>query len=124
MRRVPAIKDPQNGLTLGESHAIMAYLSRKFNCNQLFRPDGNELVQAKVEEYLHYHHANTRKCALLLYSALFSKLYPVQQANVPDEKIMRKEVEQILSFIDSNYFRESTYMIGKSLTVADLAAYY
>jgi glutathione S-transferase len=89
MKRVPAIRDTENGLTLGESHAIMAYLSRKFNKAEQFRPEGNEMLQARIEEYLHYHHANTRKCSLLLYSALFSKLYSVQQAIVPDEKIMR-----------------------------------
>lgn len=71
----------------------MAYLSRKFNLHKLFQPSKTiegELVQAKVEEYLHYHHANTRKCALLLYAALFSKLYPVQHGTVPDEKAARR----------------------------------
>lgn len=47
------------------------------------------MLQARIDEYLHYHHGNTRKCSLLLYSALFSKLYSVQQAIVPDEEIMR-----------------------------------
>lgn len=86
MKKVPAIHDPSNGLTLGESHAIMSYLSRKFNRFELFKPRGDEILYAKIEEYLHYHHANTRKCALLLYTNLFSKLYPVQQSTIPDSK--------------------------------------
>lgn len=87
MRRVPAIQDTDNGLVLGESHAIMAYLGRKFNKKELTQGK-DEKTHAKIEEYLHYHHANTRKCALLLYASLFSKLYPVQQAVVPDPKIL------------------------------------
>lgn len=66
----------------------MSYLSRKFNHFELFKPNGNEAIYAKVEEYLHYHHANTRKCALLLYTNLFSKLYPVQQSTIPNPKIL------------------------------------
>jgi glutathione S-transferase len=107
MKRVPAIRDTENGLTLGESPAIMAYLSRKFQHFEQFDPAGSQLVLPRVEEYLHYHHSNTRKCALLLYSALFSKLYPVQQSTVPDEKAMRSEVEGILTFINGNYFKDS-----------------
>lgn len=123
MRRVPAIRDTDNGLTLGESPAIMAYLARKYKKYDQFRPD-NEKLQAKIEEYLHYHHGNTRKCSLLLYSLLFSKLYPVQMAIVPDEKVMQSEVESILSFLNTHYFKDSEYMIGNSLTVADLLAYF
>jgi glutathione S-transferase len=88
MKKVPAIVDTENGLMLGESHAIMAYLSRKFDCLELFKPAGNELTWAKTEEYLHYHHANTRKCALMLYTKLFSKLYPVQQSTIPDVTLL------------------------------------
>jgi hypothetical protein len=39
-------------------------------------------LQAKVEEYLHYHHTNTRKSAMLLYTLVFSKLYPVDNNSV------------------------------------------
>jgi glutathione S-transferase len=123
MRRVPAIKDTDNGLTLGESPAIMAYLARKYKKYEQFRPD-NEIVHARIEEYLHYHHGNTRKCSLFLYSLLFSKLYPAQLAIIPDEKVMQAEVEGILSFLDSNYFKDSEFMIGNSLTAADLLAYF
>jgi glutathione S-transferase len=77
-----------------------------------------------VEEYLHYHHTNTRKSSLLLYTALFSKLYPVQQALIPEEAVIRGEVEGVVDFISSHYFRESHFLIGNSLTVADLAAYF
>jgi glutathione S-transferase len=49
MRKVPAIRDAENGLTLGESHAIIGYLSRKFKRMELLMPGGDELIFAKVE---------------------------------------------------------------------------
>jgi hypothetical protein len=30
----------------------------------------------------------------------------------------------VLDFIDDNYFKDSKFMIGRGLTVADLSAYY
>ena len=123
MKRVPAIRDTENGLVLGESHAIMAYLGRKFNKRELTEGK-DEKIHAKIEEYLHYHHANTRKCPLLLYASLFSKLYPVQQAVVPDSKVLEKEVHSIVAFINDNYFKDSHFLIGTALTAADLAAYF
>lgn len=48
MKRVPAIRDTDNGLSLGESHAILSYLARKFNKFEHFRPNSSEVVLAKV----------------------------------------------------------------------------
>ena len=44
----------------------------------------NEVQKAKIDEYLHYHHQNTRKCAGILYTEVFSRLYPVDQKSLPD----------------------------------------
>ena len=33
-------------------------------------------------------------------------------------------MEGIFGFISNHYFKESVFMIGKSLTVADIAAYF
>jgi len=38
MKKVPAIRDTENGLIIGESHAIMQYLSRKFSNFTLINP--------------------------------------------------------------------------------------
>lgn len=77
MKKVPAINDPQNKLHLGESHAIVNYLMRKYQLEGKWGMD-NECLRARVDEYLHYHHQNTRKCAAgILYFEVFSKLYPI-----------------------------------------------
>ena len=61
MKKVPAIIDPSCKLSLGESHAITNYLMRKFHIEDKWV--GSEVDRAKIDEYLHYHHQNTRKCA-------------------------------------------------------------
>lgn len=38
MKKVPAIRDTENGLIIGESHAIMLYLSRKYSNFALTNP--------------------------------------------------------------------------------------
>jgi glutathione S-transferase len=48
----------------------------------------------------------------------------VQQAIIPDEAVLQQEMEGIFGFISNHYFKESVFMIGKSLTVADIAAYF
>jgi glutathione S-transferase len=73
---------------------------------------------------LHYHHQNTRKCAGVLYAEVFSRLYPVDQATLPNPKTLREEVTRVISFIETHYFKDSVYMIGTKLTPADLAAYF
>ena len=83
-----------------------------------------EKMRAKIDEYLHYHHQNTRKCAAVLYTEVFSKLYPVDQKSLPDAGILRGEVETLIDFIEEHYFKDSVFMIGRQLTVADLAAYF
>lgn len=87
MKKVPAILDTENGLMLGESHAIIAYLIKKYNIETKWYGKAEEITYwARVEEYLHYHHANTRKCAMLLYTLVFSRLYPVSQKPLMSEK--------------------------------------
>lgn len=41
-----------------------------------------------------------------------------------DNKVLREELSEILNFIEENYFKDSHFMIGTVLTVADLAAYF
>ena len=54
---MPAIND--DGFVLSECHAILAYLCEKHGWNDLY-PPGEK--RAKIQEYLHFHHSNTRHC--------------------------------------------------------------
>ena len=48
MKKVPAIYDEENKLSLGESHAIIAYLINKYKLSSSVYPKGDINLQAKV----------------------------------------------------------------------------
>lgn len=58
---VPAISD--NGFNLAESHTIARYLIRSRNIKTPLYPLDDIQSQAKIDEYLDYHHTGTRKCS-------------------------------------------------------------
>ena len=120
MKKVPALVD--GSLRMGESHAIIDYLIQKHQIQEQWGWDDLPL-RARVQEYLHYHHTNTRKCAMLLFSQLFSKLYPVQGQDLLPPNIAQ-EVAGVIDFLEEHYFKESAFLIGKKITPADLAAYF
>jgi len=68
MKKVPALVDSDNNISLGESHAIIEYLIAKFNLSDVWFPKNDIILRAKVQEYSHFHHTNTRKCAMLLFA--------------------------------------------------------
>ena len=74
MKKVPAITDSDNNLQLAESHSIMRYLALKFpdNVNNWY-PIKDIARRAKIDEYMDFHHTNTRKCANLIFNSLFAK---------------------------------------------------
>lgn len=74
MRKVPAIQDTDNGLILAESHTILRYLCLKFNLPEHWYPRNDLPRQAKINEFLDFHHSNTRKCSYLAFHVLFAPL--------------------------------------------------
>jgi glutathione S-transferase len=106
----------------------MSFLIRKHTLEyKWYRPQTGKpklWLHAKVQEYLHYHHTNTRKSAMLLYTLVFSKLYSVDNNSDIHSATLQREVEAVLTFIDQNYFKDSAFMLGDSLTIADLSAFF
>jgi glutathione S-transferase len=69
MGKVPAIVDPETNIKLAESHAIMRYLCRKYPTQAGSWYGNNDyLKQARIDEYLDFHHSNTRKCHYYLFN--------------------------------------------------------
>jgi glutathione S-transferase len=68
-RKVPAIRDPENGFTLFESHAIMRYLANSSSLPDNFYPK-DYIQRAKVDSYLDWHHSNTRKAGWLIFNTM------------------------------------------------------
>lgn len=73
MAKVPALIDTENNLNLAESHAIIRYLCLKYPQKlEKWYPVHDLVKRAKIDEYLDFHHTNTRKCAMLIFNTLFA----------------------------------------------------
>eukprot|EP00294_Goniomonas_avonlea_P017917 CAMPEP_0114555016 /NCGR_PEP_ID=MMETSP0114-20121206/8522_1 /TAXON_ID=31324 /ORGANISM="Goniomonas sp, Strain m" /LENGTH=203 /DNA_ID=CAMNT_0001740109 /DNA_START=151 /DNA_END=762 /DNA_ORIENTATION=+ len=107
---VPVIND--NGFILGESCAILTYLAQKHSWTDLY-PAQLE-ARAKVDQFLHYHHRNTRQLTIQLF-APFAR---------PDLglKADRKGLDTIVSTVDAMLSR-NTFVAGSQMTLADIVAY-
>ena len=86
MAKVPAIVDTENNLFLAESHSIMRYLCLKSptHLNKWY-PVNDLAKRAKIDEYMDFHHTNTRKCALLIFNSLFAKNLGIQNPDFNEE---------------------------------------
>ena len=52
----------------------MRYLSLKFPDHvKEWYPAENAKKRARIDEYLDFHHTNTRRCGLLIFNTLFTK---------------------------------------------------
>ena len=80
---IPAIDD--NGVILWESHAILIYLCEKYSWYDLW-PDAL-VARAKVNQYLHFHHRNTREVVVQWSRALWPAVFEVED---PDETWFRR----------------------------------
>lgn len=111
--KVPAILDTDaEHFTLGESHAIMRYLCRKYQaqCKQ-FYPIDNFAKCAKIDEYLDFHHTNTRKITHYISNTVFAnRLNTFDHAY--DAQKAKKEVESVMGKINEIYFLGKDYVCG------------
>ena len=123
---IPAIED--GDVVLWESHAILIYLCEKHGWRDLW-PDDLE-ARARVNQYLHFHHRNTRELVVVWSRALWPSLFGVEN---PDEGWFRRNtfpgmqnnaeiVGNTLAILDGMLAR-SPYLAGETVTIADLAAY-
>jgi glutathione S-transferase len=123
---IPAIDD--DGLVLWESHAILIYLCEKHGWNDLW-PDAPH-TRALVNQYLHFHHRNTRELVVQWSRSLWPCVFGISN---PDAGWIRRNtfagmennheiVEQCLTIIDG-MLDHNPYLAGDAPTIADIAAY-
>jgi len=117
------IDHDNNDFRLTESHAIMRYLlnTRSMNFNDNIYPN-DPTKSAKIEEYLDWHHTNTRKTAFYILS--------IRAPNVDIISLYKKDKLET-DFIDSlltinHYFLKDDKFIGgmDDMSIADLSAYF
>lgn len=123
---IPAIDD--DGIVLWESHAILIYLCEKHGWSDLWPSDPEG--RARVNQYLHFHHRNTRELVVQWSRAIWPAVFEVAD---PDEGWFRRNtfpgignnaqvVENALQIIDG-MLAESAFIAGPAVTLADISAY-
>ena len=123
---IPAIDD--DGLVLWESHAILIYLCEKHGWQDLWPQD--LAARARVNQYLHFHHRNTREVVVqwsrALWPAVFNVKDPspawIRRNTFPGLENNATVVANALQIID-NMLAKSSFICGDQLTIADIVAY-
>ena len=123
---VPAIDD--EGVVLWESPAILIYLCETHGWRDLW-PDAL-VARAKVNQYLHFHHRNTRELVVhwsrSLWPSVFGKTDPdegwFRRNTFPGLENGRAVRRQSLGIIEGMLGR-SAFLAGDSATLADISAY-
>ncbi|XP_006620387.1 glutathione S-transferase theta-3-like [Apis dorsata] len=117
-QKVPAIE--HNGFNMIESVAILRYICREFKVADHWYPKDSKL-QLRVDEYLEWHHLNTRQhCSMYFFMKyLMPKLsgQPVTQ-----EKIMKyeKNMIEILNVLENVWLKDKIFLTGSEISIADI----
>ncbi|XP_066143500.1 glutathione S-transferase theta-3-like [Euwallacea fornicatus] len=109
---------------LAESTAIVSYLTREYRELVLdhWYPK-NSKAQAKLEEYLAWHHINMRlPCATY---AFYKWMIPILTKTPPDEEILSKHKGNLVKCLDQIkdlWLSKEPYFLGDHISVADIFA--
>lgn len=115
MATVPSMED--GNVHISESHAIMIYLAEKHGWNMY--PADDPATRAKINEYLHWHHRNTREITL----GLFAPLVRRDLTFTPEQiAASQKVVRNVLNAIERR-LGASRFLCGDTATLADLSAF-
>jgi glutathione S-transferase len=123
---IPAIED--GDVILWESHAILIYLCEKHGWSDLWPED--VVLRARVNQYLHFHHRNTREIVVQWSRALWPAVFGVAD---PDESWFKRNtfpgmqnnseiVTNMLQIVEG-MLDERRYLAGSMPTLADISAY-
>ena len=111
---LPRIDD--GGFVLNESHAILTYLADKHNW-ALYPKDPQ--VRARIEEYLHWHHVNTRAITMAWFAPA---VRPDLGGGAEFTKMQEVRAVQSLKTLNK-MLGESKWLVGDVVTVADICAF-
>ncbi|XP_054895889.1 glutathione S-transferase theta-2 isoform X2 [Poeciliopsis prolifica] len=115
MQKVPVLVD--GGFILTESDAILKYLATTFDLPEHWYPWQPER-RARVDEYLAWHHSNTRPHAAKV-------LFPVQLGGPVDRRRLDRALSDLdvtLQRLESMFLRRQPFLCGDDITLADLLA--
>nr|CAH7714310.1 unnamed protein product [Callosobruchus chinensis] len=120
-QRLPFIH--HNGFRLNESVAIIRYLSKLYNIPGNWYPSNSE-AQAKVDEYLEWHHLGLRyHCYTHIWTSFGT---PMMTGRPPLEKAVqrtRKNLSKALKDFERLFLSENKkYIVGDQISFADVQA--
>ena len=115
---IPTIEEPDTDFTLGEAHAIMAYLASKHGWDDVY-PVALQR-RARVDWYLNFHHRNVREASVGLVAPKIRK-----DLNIPEavQHSARATLTNALRMLETSVLCDHPYITGGQLTIADFAAY-
>ncbi|MEM7216951.1 MAG: glutathione S-transferase family protein [Pseudomonadota bacterium] len=115
---IPTIEDPATGFTLGEAHAIMAYLCNRHGWDDVYPTDFE--ARARVDWYLNYHHRNVRDASIGLVAPRIRK-----DLNIPEavQQSAQATLTGALKTLESGWLAAHDFLTGDAVTIADFAAY-
>ena len=103
---------------MSESHAIMKFLCEKHGWDDAYPSDLS--TKSRIDEYLHWHHRNTREITLGLFAPIMRPDIKFTKSQI---KSSTKAVQKVLSFIERKLNTRKWLCTDASPSVADLAAY-
>eukprot|EP00667_Euglena_gracilis_P018553 EG_transcript_19713 len=109
--QIPTLQD--DGFVVYEAAAILCYLADKYHWHDLYPLDLQS--RARVNQYLHWHHSNTRLLTPLLF-------FPALGFAPYDPALAEEKVPQVMGRLDQ-LLSGSNFLCGPQVTLADLLAY-
>ena len=123
---IPAIED--GDVVLWESHAILIYLCEKHGWDDIWPSD--LVARARVNQYLHFHHRNTREVVVSWSRGLWPAVFEVKNPDAawferntfPGMQNNAEIVKNTLQIIDG-MLAQAEFITGSTVTIADICAY-
>ena len=112
---VPSIKveeDNKIDFIINESCTILRYLSYKFNTSENWYNKINLERRCLIDQYLDWHHSNTRKYCIELF---FNEFFTNKKTDITN-------MEKLLNFLNSELSKHK-YIIDDEMSIADLMLY-
>ncbi|XP_005987166.1 glutathione S-transferase theta-1 [Latimeria chalumnae] len=120
MQSIPAMVE--EGFVLTESVAIIKYLAARYNAPDHWYP-ADVRRRAKVDEYLAWHHLQTRRHAMKVFilEGLLPKLTGLP---VEEEKLATAlaELVEVLDKLETMFLGDRNFLCGDDISIADLMA--
>merc|ERR1719245_1782457 len=119
--KIPGFKD-EDGFCLYESAAIMTYIATKYNFEDLY-PSRDLLRRALIDQYLHWHHENTRKVTTGYLAVLLRPDIDLNSFNPSSLITTRKLANYSLKIIENVWLSKHDFIVDDKVSLADILCY-